>query len=767
MGTPPGTDLFRGIAGELVNTPGYLTSWAESVIEGQPIGRVAVVVSKARLESGAQLKASILKAGGMGCALALLLSAFFVKFHVGPLVRVTEVAFRRLESTTAQALAAARLKSEFLANMSHEIRTPMNGIIGMTELLLQTELGARQLRYARTVQTSANALLTILNDILDFSKIEAGKLDVHPVDCEIVRTVEEVAELLAAQAQAKGIELAVHFGIGVPDAVYCDRDRLRQVLTNLAANAVKFTEHGEVVIRVDAERGESGAACLHFSIVDSGIGIPPEQQGKLFEAFSQADGSLTRKYGGTGLGLAISKKLVAMMGGEIGFESTPGIGSRFWFTISGPVRRSRSPGAVAVLGAVRTLVVDDNETNLVILEDILHSWGMPVTRAKSGPEALRLIDRAQTQGTPFELAIVDYQMPEMHGGELTRRIRATFGMRELPVILLASLNASEIGDVRELINEALTKPVRQKELRRAVETVLAQPGESNAASDRSKVRSDRDLGHARIAGRPRVLVAEDNPINQAVMVEVLRELGCESDVVDNGRLALEAIEQGAYPLVLMDCQMPELDGYEATRRLRRSGGERASTPVIAVTAHAVIGERERALAAGMNDYIAKPVSPAALAQLLAKWLPAAPAQDDGDARPVRPASPALAIETRRSAKVAELFLRFVPGQIEDIASGVVARDRDAVRAEAHKLKGSSMSIGATAMARIAATLEPFPANAAELLVRLRTEFAYVRTELLAELGATPGRQARPAAPPEERQERTTVRIMKAARESRG
>ncbi|HVU02039.1 MAG TPA: response regulator [Polyangiaceae bacterium] len=738
-GSAPASVLFAGPQRKVTETDGYYAAWAEAAIEGGAIGRVAVVVSKARVQAGADLKRSILTAGGIGCALALLLSAFFVHFYVGPLTRVTAAAFTRLEATTVQALEAARLKSEFLANMSHEIRTPMNGIIGMTELLLGTHLGERQLRYGRTIQTSANALLTILNDILDFSKIEAGKLDISVIETDARRTVEEVGELLAAQAQTKGIELAVHVTGAVPDLVTADRERLRQVLTNIAANAVKFTEHGEVVIRLDASPAADGDVLLRFEVTDTGIGIPKEQQQRLFSAFSQADGSLTRKYGGTGLGLAISKKLVQMMGGEIGFESEAGKGSRFWFTLPVKDLGKRAVTNPEALRHARTLVVDDNETNLAILEDLLGIWQLPVTRARNGREALDLLMAAHRDGKPFELAIIDYQMPEMHGGELARRIRGDERTKDVPIVLLASLHASELADVRGLINQALTKPVRQKELHRALREALSDPAGRKISSDPSaRAWDDRSavFGTLKLAGAPRLLVAEDNPINQAVMMEVLHELGCDALVVDNGKQALDAILREDFPLVLMDCQMPELDGYEATRQLRRMGGPKSKIPVIAVTAHAVVGERERALMAGMSDYIAKPVSPTALAQLLSKWLPVADGPAPSSDAPTEPRpNAALSDDVKRSAKVTELFLRFVPGQIESIATGISQKNPNLVKAAAHKLKGSCMAIGATAMARVCASLEPSPENSAALLQTLRTEFSYVRSELLAELGA--------------------------------
>jgi signal transduction histidine kinase/CheY-like chemotaxis protein len=709
-GSPPDRP-FAGKPGRIDERDRTIVAWAESAIEGEPVGRVAVVVSKARLMAGNELKRDILGAAAGGCALAFVICLFFVSFYVGPLIRVTRAAFERLEATTAQALEAARLKSEFLANMSHEIRTPMNGIIGMTELLLDTSLESRQKRYAQTVQTSANALLNVLNDVLDFAKIEAGKLDIHVAECDARRTVEEVAELLSAQAQTKGVELAVHIGQGVPPLVRCDRERIRQVLTNIAGNAVKFTDHGEVVLRLDMLGEGPENERLVFRVDDTGPGIGKAEQERLFEAFYQVDGSLTRKHGGTGLGLAISRQLVAMMGGEISVQSEPGKGSRFRFEV--PVGRSEKTFVADVRRwpELTVLVVDDNHTNLAILDDLLSSWGMRVTSTTRGQEALKLLKTADAAGTPFGLAIIDYQMPGMHGGELARRIRLELGLVSLPIVMLASLGMGELRDVQSNVNEMLTKPVRQSELRRALALALGErrrePG-TNGLRTSPLPEHDRRRRTPRFAGNPRLLVAEDNPINQEVMLEILTELGCSADMVGDGQSALDAIADRDYPVVLMDCQMPVLDGYEAVRRLRRVDGPAAHTPVIAVTAHAVEGERAKAIAAGMDDYISKPVSPAALGALLTRYLPIVE-QISTIPAPPNDSDRALDPERMRSSRVVDLFLKLAPTQVETLLEAVAVGDLANVKASAHKLRGSSLSIGAPRMARLCEELEAHPA----------------------------------------------------------
>ena len=721
---------FAARPGRVEERQAAFVAWGESAIEGETVGRVAVVVSKARLLAGHRLKRDILASAGGGCAVAFLICLFFVSFYVGPLIRVTRAAFERLEATTAQALEAARLKSEFLANMSHEIRTPMNGIIGMTELLLETSLDSRQKRYSQTVQTSANALLNILNDVLDFAKIEAGKLDIHVAECDARRTVEEVAELLSAQAQTKGVELAVHIGRDVPALVRCDRERIRQVLTNIAGNAVKFTDQGEVVLRLDVKPSSDGSA-LVFRVDDTGPGIGKKERERLFEAFYQVDGSLTRKHGGTGLGLAISRQLVAMMGGTISLESEPGQGSHFSFEI--PVGRSEKSEIPNVKRwpELRVLVVDDNRTNLAILEDLLGAWGMRVTSASSGEEATRLLQAATSTDAPFELAVIDYQMPGMHGGELARKVRHELGLTALPIVMLASLGASELREVHELVNDMLTKPVRQSELRRALALALGETRREPGAMERTSPRPDRDAARRtpRFAGNPRLLVAEDNPINQEVLLEILTQLGCTADVVADGQAALDAIESRDYPVVLMDCQMPVLDGYEAVRRLRRAGGPKAKTPVVAVTAHAVEGERAKAIAAGMDDYVSKPVSPLSLGTLLERFLTVVERVSTVPA-PIAATERALDPETNRSARVVDLFLKLAPEQLEKLLEATTVGDLSHVKATAHKLRGSSLSIGAPRMARLCEELEERP-SVSSLAQEIAGAFDDVRRELRA------------------------------------
>ncbi|MEI9941750.1 MAG: response regulator [Pseudomonadota bacterium] len=720
--------LFERPARQVDEQAAYYSSWAESTIEGSPVGRVAVFVSTARIDAGTRLKDEILLTAGIGCGLGLVASLLFVSFYLGPLIRVTENAFSRLEQTTLAALEAVRLKSEFLANMSHEIRTPMNGVLGMLELLRGTPLDAKQRRYTDTLSTSANGLMTVLNDILDFSKIEAGKVELRPGPCQPRSLLEDVAELFAARAELKQIELMCQVHPDVPTYVEVDGDRLRQVVTNLVGNAIKFTDVGEVVVRATVTQRRGDECVLELTVIDTGIGIDTAQQAALFTAFSQADGSSTRRFGGTGLGLAICKKLVLLLGGELGVNSEPGKGSQFFVRIPVRVLASGSTRIPAPNRNTRALIVDDNATNRLLLEELLSAWGLRTASASGGRDALRLLEEAD-EAEPFGLVITDMHMPEMDGLTLARQIRDKH--THLPLLMLTSLSDTGAGFAdRGLFAGVLSKPVRSAELESNIAHALGESGRG-AASTVDEASSIAIAAHE----RRRLLIAEDNPINQEVLLGTLQNLGYAADVVNNGQLAVEAWQRNIYPLILLDCQMPVLDGYEAARQIRQLENDGEHVAIIAVTAHAMLGEREKAIAAGMNDYITKPLNTKLLREALERWWPREsmwPCQPASiPAPPLDGKAGAFDPALERSPGVVRVFLRHVPDQLASLASALSSNDVEGLRAAAHKLKGSCLSVGVPRMAALCASLESEPEapNTPEVKLQLDAEFVRVRERL--------------------------------------
>jgi len=665
-----------------------------------------------------------------------------------------EQAMVQAREMAVKAEMASQAKSQFLANMSHEIRTPLNGVMGMLELLGQTELTRRQRYFAETARNSGEALLRIINDILDFSKIEAGRLELEAIPFDLRDAVEETVLLLAEKAHAKGLEIACHLDPDVPVSVCGDPMRLRQILVNLVANAIKFTDKGEVVVRVRRLSDSQEDAELKFEVSDTGIGVSPAYRRRIFEAFSQEDQSTTRKYGGTGLGLAICRQLAELMGGQIGLESEPGKGSTFWFTArlrKAPERPQASKIAPGLLRDLRVLIVDDNKTNREILHHQVISWGMRNGSAEGGSRALEVLRKAAEEQDPYDLVILDYHMPGMDGLQVASAMEQDEILKSTPRILLTSVDQNlREEDMRQAgIAAWLTKPARSSQLYDCLVSVL-------------KGSRPRDFSQGREASDyPRrfdayVLLAEDNPVNQEVARSMLESLGCHVQVVADGLEALQAAARRNFDLILMDCQMPVMDGYEATRILK----EGPCPPIIALTAHAMEGDREQCLAAGMDDYLAKPFGLDQLLAILQKWLGGR--RSAGQPETVAPARPEpsrsetidpKALEAIRSLqkqgnphlfhRVIRIYLEDSLRLLQELRDARARGDRERMRRSAHSLKSSSANVGAKRLSSLCKELETLDPQQTlerveELLCEVESEYQLVQAELSRELDAPQG-----------------------------
>ncbi len=708
-------------------SPSVLAPVSADVVLGERIGVVTLWGSSARIEAGLRADVRLLIGALAGALVLAMLAASFLERMISKPVAELARAKQQLEVALDAAQAATRAKADFLANMSHEIRTPMNGVIGMLDLMHAEPLGAEPRSMLETARSSADSLLTLINDVLDFSKIDAGKLTLERIDLELRPIVEDVATLFSKQAGSKGIELTCGVYNEVPEVVLGDPTRLRQIMANLVGNAVKFTERGEVFLGVRLRErksteeplsqsardagGQEGKLWVQIIVQDTGIGMEESALGKLFHVFSQADGSTTRKYGGTGLGLAITRKLVDAMGGTILVKSEPNKGSIFSVLIplAAGTREHEVPSVK--LTSVKALIVDDNPTNRCILEHYLQHEGMEYDSAPSARAGLEAARRAVDVRKPFDIVLLDYHMPEMDGVAFLTELRADPLLAHIPCIVLSSLGDRVAGAAS--VAAWLTKPVRRFQLRSALTSVL---GRASPAAEHRPAPIDLTT----LYRGTRVLLVEDNKVNQEVASRMLRTLGIDPVVVAEGALAVAAVRRERFDLVLMDCQMPVMDGYEATRAIRALG---TRVPILAMTANALPGDREKCLAAGMDDYITKPIKREAVVAVLSRWLETGSAVE----APLLEVHETMISDTYSSTdasaldstalmqlrdmmeddflSVLEAYLADTPARLADISDGIAGQDSALVGRAAHSLKSTSQTVGAVMLARTAERLE--------------------------------------------------------------